>query len=111
MSGASNDPGTASQGRPGMDVLEGEAPTSGQGPVDIDGVAVDQLRAFVARIERLEEEKANIANDIKEVYAEAKSSGFDVKILRKLISMRKRSKHDLAEEEELLAIYRAAVGL
>ncbi|GEO79960.1 DUF2312 domain-containing protein [Pararhodospirillum oryzae] len=92
-----------------MDVLEDEGPASA--PVDIDGVAVDQLRAFVARIERLEEEKANIANDIKEVYAEAKSSGFDVKVLRKLISMRKKNKHDLAEEEELLAIYRAAVGL
>ncbi|WP_041794285.1 DUF2312 domain-containing protein [Pararhodospirillum photometricum] len=80
-------------------------------PVNIDGVAVDQLRAFVARIERLEEEKANIANDIGEVYSEAKSSGFDVKILRKLIAMRKKSKQALAEEDEFLSVYRAAVGL
>ncbi|CCG09008.1 Putative uncharacterized protein [Pararhodospirillum photometricum DSM 122] len=65
----------------------------------------------MARIERLEEEKANIANDIGEVYSEAKSSGFDVKILRKLIAMRKKSKQALAEEDEFLSVYRAAVGL
>ncbi|MGB0696304.1 MAG: DUF2312 domain-containing protein [Rhodospirillaceae bacterium] len=76
---------------------------------DTGGIAGDQLRSYIERIERLEEEKANIANDIKEVYAEAKGTGFDPKIMRKLISLRKRDKQELAEEEELLDLYRAAV--
>ncbi|ABC21843.1 DUF2312 domain-containing protein [Rhodospirillum rubrum] len=93
-----------------MDVLEDEVPVGGVAQ-DIGGVAADQLRSIVERIERLEEEKANIANDIKEVYSEAKGNGFDAKIIRKVVALRKKDKHDLAEEEELLALYRAAVGV
>lgn len=77
----------------------------------LQGVAADQLRSLIERIERLEEEKAALATDIKEVYAEAKSGGFDPKIMRKLISMRKKDEHELAEEEELIDLYRAAVGV
>ncbi len=78
---------------------------------DVGGIAADHLRSFIERIERLEEEKANIANDIKEVYSEAKGTGFDTKIMRKVVALRKKDKHELAEEEELLALYRAAVGI
>ena len=62
-----------------------------------ESVAADQLKAFIERIERLEEEKAGIAGDIKDVYAEAKGNGFDTKVLRKIISLRKR---DYAERQE-----------
>lgn len=70
----------------------------------------DQLRAFIARIERLEEEKAGIAADIKEVYAEAKGMGFDTKIMRKVISLRKKDRNERAEEEAILDTYLAALG-
>lgn len=76
----------------------------------MDNAAAEQLRSFVERIERLEEEKQNLMADIKDVYSEAKSTGYDVKILRKLIAMRKKQAHELEEEEQLLALYRMAVG-
>lgn len=91
-----------------------DASLEDQGPEplsDLTGAAAEQLRSFVERIERLEEEKANLQNDIKEVYAEAKSNGFDVKILRKVIALRKKDRHEVAEEDELLALYRAAIGI
>lgn len=75
------------------------------------GVARDQLRAFVERIERLEEEKKTIADDIKEVYAEAKGTGFDVKILRKVVALRKKDKEERLEEEAILHTYLAALGM
>ena len=75
------------------------------------GVARDQLRAFVERIERLEEEKKQISDDIKDVYAEAKGTGFDVKVLRKLISLRKRDANERAEEESILDLYMQALGM
>jgi uncharacterized protein (UPF0335 family) len=78
---------------------------------DVGGVAGEHLRAFIERIERLEAEKADLANDIKEVYAEAKGTGFDVKIIRKLISMRKQDSEKRQEEEELLSLYKQAIGL
>jgi uncharacterized protein (UPF0335 family) len=78
---------------------------------DVGGVAGEHLRAFIERIERLEAEKADIVNDIKEVYAEAKGTGFDVKIIRKLISMRKQDSEKRQEEEELLSLYKQAIGL
>ncbi len=73
--------------------------------------AQGQLRALVERIERLEEEKKTIANDIKEVYGEAKSNGFDTKILRKVISLRKKDANELQEEEAMLDIYLSALGM
>jgi uncharacterized protein (UPF0335 family) len=73
--------------------------------------AEGQLKALVERIERLEEEKKTIAADIKEVYAEAKGNGFDIKILRKVISLRKKDPSDRMEEEALLDVYLAALGM
>lgn len=75
------------------------------------GVARAQLRALVERIERLEEEKKQIAEDIKDVYAEAKGAGFDVKVMRKLIALRKRDAAERAEEESILDLYMQALGM
>jgi uncharacterized protein (UPF0335 family) len=77
---------------------------------DSGGVAAERLRSFVQRIERLEEDKAGLAQDLKEVYAEAKGEGFDTKVLRKLISLRKRDPQQRREEEELLELYLSAIG-
>ena len=75
-----------------------------------DPVQGDQLKSIVERIERLEEEKKTIADDIKEVYAEAKGNGYDVKVLRKVIAIRKRDKNERDEEEAILDLYLQAVG-
>lgn len=71
----------------------------------------DQLRSIVERIERLEEEKKTVADDIKEVYAEAKGNGFDTKVLRKVIAIRKRDAAERAEEEAILDLYLTALGI
>lgn len=76
-----------------------------------DAVAADQLKAFVERVERLEEEKAGIAGDIKDVFAEAKGNGFDVKVLRKIIALRKRDYAERQEEEAILEMYMQALGM
>jgi uncharacterized protein (UPF0335 family) len=73
--------------------------------------AKGQLKSLVERIERLEEEKKTIAADIKEVYAEAKGHGFDTKILRKVISIRKKDRQELEEEEAMLDLYLGALGM
>ena len=78
---------------------------------DAGGIAADQLRAFIERIERLEEEKKVIGDDIKEVYAEAKGTGFDVKILRKIISLRRKQPHEREEEDAILDLYMHALGM
>lgn len=75
------------------------------------GIAHGQLRSVVERIERLEEEKASIAADIKEVYAEAKGNGFDTKILRKIVRLRKVDTAERQEEEALMDVYMAALGM
>lgn len=75
------------------------------------GVARDQLRAFVERIERLEEEKKAISDDIKEVYAEAKGNGFDTKVLRQIVRIRKQDAHERAEQEAILDLYMHALGM
>ncbi|MFC4349313.1 DUF2312 domain-containing protein [Kordiimonas lipolytica] len=77
--------------------------------VQAGGVAGEQLRSFVERIERLEEEKKGIAEDIKEIYASAKSVGFDVKILRQVIRVRKMDQADRQEQEALLDVYLHAI--
>ncbi|GBD48694.1 uncharacterized protein (UPF0335 family) [Methylopila capsulata] len=79
--------------------------------VNPDDIAKDQLTAFVERIERLEEEKKGISDDIKEVYAEAKGNGFDVKVLRKVISLRKQDADERAEMEAILDLYLQALGM
>lgn len=78
---------------------------------DIGGVAGDRLKSFVERVERLEEEKQALAEDIKEVYSEAKSSGFDVKILRQIIRLRKMDENDRSEMETLLDVYKRALEM
>lgn len=74
-------------------------------------VSADELRQFVERLEHLEAEKQDIADQLREVMAEAKGRGYDTKVLRKILSMRKRDRDDLAEEETVLAIYREALGM
>lgn len=75
-----------------------------------DPIQGDQLKSIVERIERLDEEKKTIADDIKEVYAEAKGNGYDTKILRKVIAIRKRDRNERLEEEAILDLYLQAVG-
>ncbi|MEQ9171049.1 MAG: DUF2312 domain-containing protein [Rhodospirillales bacterium] len=78
---------------------------------EIGGAASERLKALIDRIERLEEEKKALTEDIKEVYSEAKSAGFDVKVMRQLIRLRKMDESDRNEMEEILTIYMRAVGM
>ena len=78
---------------------------------DVAGIAGDRLKSFIERIERLEEEKRALAEDIKEVFAEAKGTGFDTKIMRQIIKIRKMDKDDLDEQETLLDVYKRAIGM
>jgi uncharacterized protein (UPF0335 family) len=77
----------------------------------VGGVAGEQLRAFIERIERLEEEKKDVQEQIKEVFSEAKGTGFDVRTMRQLIKLRKLRDVDRSEQEELLEVYKAAIGM
>ena len=79
--------------------------------LDKPKVARDQLRSVVERIEKLEEEKATVAGDIREVYAEAKGHGFDTKALRKIVGLRKKDAQQRQEEEAILETYLAALGM
>ncbi|PZP56556.1 MAG: hypothetical protein DI586_03325 [Micavibrio aeruginosavorus] len=90
--------------------MANDAPTSTD-EKDIGGVSGKRLRGYLDRIERLEEEKKGIADDIKDIYAEAKGVGFDAKILRKVYMLRKMNTDKRREEEELLELYKAAVGI
>jgi uncharacterized protein (UPF0335 family) len=78
---------------------------------DVGGIAGERLKSFIERIERLEEEKRVLGADIKEVYAEAKGNGFDTKIMRQVIRLRRMDKDDLDEQETLLDIYKRALGM
>ena len=78
---------------------------------DIGGIAGERLRSFIERIERLEEEKRALSGDINEVFAEAKGNGFDTKIMRQLIRIRRMDKDDLDEQETLLDVYKRALGM
>ncbi len=75
------------------------------------GVAGDHLKSFIERIERLEEEKKALGDDIRDVYSEAKASGFEVKIMRQIVKIRKMDKDELDEQEALLETYLAALGM
>ena len=74
-------------------------------------VAADQLKSVIERVERLEEEKKEVAEQIKEVYAEAKANGFDAKTIRKVVSLRKMGSEERQEEEALLDLYLSALGM
>ena len=76
-----------------------------------DNISAEQLRLLIERVERLEEEKKGIADDIKDVYAEAKSTGFDTKTMRHIVRLRKMEKHHRDEADALLETYRNALGL
>lgn len=78
---------------------------------DVGGVAGKRLKAFLERIERLEEEKSALAEDIKEVYGEAKAVGFDTKTMRQVIKLRKMDHEKRREQDELLELYKAAIGM
>ncbi len=78
---------------------------------DTGGVAANRLRSIVERIERLEEERKALGSDIRDIYAEAKSAGFDVKALRQLIALRKQEPSEVEEIESLLDVYRRALGM
>ena len=75
------------------------------------GIAADRLRSIVERIERIEEQRAELAEDVRNIFAEAKGCGFDVKTIRQVIKDRKMEADDLAEREHLLALYRNALGV
>ena len=78
---------------------------------DVGGIASDRRRTIIERIERLEEEKAALAEDIREVFSEAKSAGFDVKILRQVIRLRKLESSDRQEQEAILDLYKRALDM
>lgn len=78
---------------------------------NVGGIAAERLKAFVERIERLEDEKKGIQDDIKDIYAEAKGTGFDVKIIRKLIQARKQDEQERRETKELFELYALALGV
>lgn len=77
---------------------------------NVGGIAGDQLRSFIVRIERLEDEKKQLTDDIKSVYDEAKGTGFDTKIMRQIVKERRMDKDDLDEQEALLDLYRKALA-
>lgn len=79
--------------------------------MNANSVDAGPLRAFIERIEHLEEEKKAIADDIKEVYAEAKGTGYDIKVMRKIVSLRRQDKDKRREEEEILGLYLSALGI
>lgn len=87
-----------------LSVVETDKPETG-------GIAADRLRSLVDRIERLEEERKALGSDIKDIYAEAKSAGFDVKVLRQLIRIRKQEPAEVEEQESMLNVYRRALGM
>jgi uncharacterized protein (UPF0335 family) len=78
---------------------------------DTGGVSGERLRSFIQRIEKLEEDKSAVGEDLKEVYAEAKGTGFDVKIIRQIVRLRKQELEQRRENEELLDLYKAAIGM
>lgn len=77
----------------------------------VGGIAGDQLRSYLERVERMEEEKAALMADIREIFAEAKANGFDVKVMRQILKLRKMDRDDRAEVETLLDLYKRALGM
>ena len=78
---------------------------------NVSGISAGQLRSFVEKIENLEQDKAELMGTIRDVFAEAKSEGFDVGVMRQLLKLRRMKKEELAEQEGLLEIYRQALGI
>ncbi|MFC0408879.1 DUF2312 domain-containing protein [Roseomonas elaeocarpi] len=78
---------------------------------DVGGIAADRLRSIIERVERLEEERKALADDIKDIFGEAKSAGFEVKVIRQIIRIRKQEPAEVEEQETLLDLYRRALGM
>ena len=79
--------------------------------IDVGGISGDRLRSYIERIERLEAEKTALTSDIREIFSEAKGNGFDIKIMRQIVRLRRMDRQDRLEQEELLAIYQHAIGM
>ena len=79
--------------------------------IDVGGIAGDRLRSYIERIERLEAEKTALTSDIREIFSEAKGNGFDIKIMRQIVRLRRMDRQDRLEQEELLAISQHAIGM
>lgn len=75
------------------------------------GIAADRLRSIIERVEKLEQEKKDLSSDVKDIFSEAKSSGFDVKVIKQIIRLRKQEPAEVEEQETLLDIYRRAIGM
>ena len=88
-----------------------EDPAVSSSKANTGGIAADRLRSIIERIERLEEERKALGSDIKDIFAEAKSAGFDVKVIRQVIRIRKQEPADVEEQETLLDVYRRALGM
>ena len=91
--------------------MDTDTDTKPEAPPNTGGVAADRLRSLIERIERLEEERKALGSDIKDIYSEAKSAGFDVKVLRQIIRIRKQEPAEVEEQESLLDVYRRALGM
>ena len=95
---------------PGEAAEVGIDPIPGTDPA-VGGIAADRLRSLIERVERLEEERKALVSDIKDIFAEAKSAGFDVKVMRQIIALRKKEPADIEEAETLLDLYKRALGM
>jgi len=93
-----------------METEHSAAPAK-KAPKDVSGVSGNRLKSFVERVERLEEEKKALSEDIRDVYAEAKATGFEPKIMRKIVALRKANLEKRREEQELLDLYASALGM
>ena len=93
------------------DTIDNLGKAGAKNETQVGGVAADRLRSLIERIERLEEERKALGSDIKDIYAEAKSAGFDVKVLRQIIRIRKQEPAEVEEQETLLDVYRRALGM
>lgn len=91
--------------------MSGTNETASVGHNSVNSESADRLRSLVERIERREEERKEIAGDIKDIYTEAKSAGFDTKVLRQLIALRKKDPDEVEEQESVLDVYKRALGM
>jgi uncharacterized protein (UPF0335 family) len=94
-----------------LEEVTGVQPAQARREAEAGGIAADRLRSIVERIERLDQERKGIAENIKDIFTEAKSAGFDVKVVRRLLSIRKKEPAEVEEQETLLDLYRRALGM
>ena len=91
--------------------MSGASTAEKEQDTEVGGIAADRLRSIIERVERLEEECKALAGDIKDIFAEAKSAGFDVKVIRQIIRIRRQEPAEVEEQETLLDVYRRALGM